>query len=160
VNVDRESLCAIFQFLTCTASGHLVKPPEPTDELTVSRPEHSPPMNSPACARGTDDSDHIRRRPVPRRDRRNLPDLLGRLTGAIWPPVSPSAVSSVVGTVPIGEGPQERFRVTPGGFLHFQRLSEIVTRGPVCKEHRKKIPGTLAQSRFPFSHLKFNYLNL
>jgi hypothetical protein len=71
--------------------------------------------------------------------------------GAVSLQVSPTALFSAAGTVLIGEGPQVRFRVTLGGFLHCQRLGGIVTPGPVYKERRKNIQGTLAQSRFSFS---------
>ena len=74
-NVDRVSLCAIFQFFPCTASmspGQASRANQ-LDYLTMVRPEPSPPMNSPACARGPADSDHPRRRPAHRRDRRDLP---------------------------------------------------------------------------------------
>jgi hypothetical protein len=69
------------------------------DYLAVVRSEPSPPMNSPACARGPADSDHPRRRPAHRRDRRDLPYILDHLAGAISPPVSPSALSSIAVTI-------------------------------------------------------------
>jgi hypothetical protein len=148
-NVDWVSPCAILQFLLCTASASIGQASRANQlsHLAVSRPEHSSSMNSPACARGPAESNHLQRRLVPRRDRRNLPDL----TRAISPPVSPSTLTSAAGTVPIGKGPRVRFRVTSGGFLRCERLSAIGTRGPVSKETRKKIPGTLEQSRFSFS---------
>jgi hypothetical protein len=100
-NMDRVSHCAIFQFLAYTASASLGKASR-ANQLnypTVSRPKDSPPTNSPACARGPAYSGHLRRRPAPRRDRCNLPDLPGHLTGAISPPVSPTALFSTAGTV-------------------------------------------------------------
>jgi hypothetical protein len=100
-------------------------------------------------------TDHLWRRPVPRRDRRNLPDLPRRLTEAISSSVSPS----VVATVPIEEGSRVRFMVTPGVFLRCQWISAIGTRGLVCKETRKKMPGTPEQSRFSFSFRISNSLN-
>jgi hypothetical protein len=129
-NVDRVNLCAIFQFLACIASVSLGQASQANQLncLAVSRPEYSPPTNSPACARGLADSNHLQRRPIPRRDRRNLPDLPVHLIGAVSPPVSTFALSSTAGTVPIGKGPRVRFRVIPGGFLRCQRLSSIGNR--------------------------------
>jgi hypothetical protein len=100
-NVDRVSHCAIFQFLPYTASASLGKACRANQliYLAVSRPEHSPPTNSPACARGPADSGHLWRWPAPWRDHGHLPDLPRHLTGAISPPVSPSALSSAAGTV-------------------------------------------------------------
>jgi hypothetical protein len=49
--------------------------------------------------RGPTYSDHPRWRSAHRRDRHDLPYTLDHLTGAISPPVSPSALSSAAGTV-------------------------------------------------------------
>jgi hypothetical protein len=151
--VDWVSPCAIFQFLTCTASASLGQASRANQLncLAVSRPEDSSPTNFPACARGPANSGHLRRRSAHRRDRRDLPYAIDHLVGAISPLVSPAALFSAAGTVPIGEGPLVRFRVPPGGFLRCQRLSAIGDRGPICKEPRKKIPGTPEQSKFSFS---------
>jgi hypothetical protein len=119
--------------------------------VTVVRPDSSSPTSFPACARGSTNSSHPRRRSAQRHDCSNLPYVIDNLAGAISPPISPTTIFSVVGSVPLEEGPQVRFRVTLGGFLQCQRLSDIGTRGPVCKERRKKIPGILEQSRFSFS---------
>jgi hypothetical protein len=73
-------------------------------------------MNSPACARGPAYSDHPRRRSAHRHDRHDLPYALDHLTGAISPPVSPSALSSAAGTVELEEGPRVRFSKTQGFF--------------------------------------------
>jgi hypothetical protein len=151
-SVDRVRHCIISKFLAHTASTSLGKAPC-TNQLnysTVVRPRHSPPMSSPACAWGPTDSDHLRRRPAHRRDRRNFPDLPGHLTRARSPPVSLAALFSAAFTLPIRLGARVRFRLTLGGFLHCQRLGWIVARGPVCKGRRKYMQGTLAQSRFPF----------
>jgi hypothetical protein len=128
--------------------------------LAVVRPGSSPLTSFPACARGPTNSGRPRERPTHQRERRDLPYVVDHCAGAISPSVSPAALFSTAGTVPIGEGPRARFRVTLGGFLHCQRLHGIVTQGPICKGRRESIPGTLAQSRFSFFHLKFNYLNL
>ncbi len=44
-----------------------------------------------------------------RRDRRDLPDVTDHPTGALLPPVSPSALSSAAVTVKVEEGPRVRF---------------------------------------------------
>jgi hypothetical protein len=94
--MDQVSLCAIFQFLTCTASESPSKASRANqlNYLVVSRLKYSPPTNSPACARGPADSEHLRHRPVPRRDRRNLPDLPGHLTRDISSPIATSLTES------------------------------------------------------------------
>jgi hypothetical protein len=99
-NVDQVSHCTIYQFLVYTTYASLGKAPRANqlNYLVVSRPEQSPPPNSPTCARGPADSGHLRCRPAPRRDRCNLPDLPGHLIGARSPPVSPTALFSVAGT--------------------------------------------------------------
>jgi hypothetical protein len=73
-------------------------------------------MSSPACARGPADSDHPRQRPTHRRDPQDLPYTLDHLTGAVSPPVSPSALSSAAGTVKLGEGPRVKFSGNLGVF--------------------------------------------
>jgi hypothetical protein len=151
--VDRATRYTIVQLLAPTTSLTSREAPRLTglSYPAVVRPGSSPPPSFPACARGSTNSGHPRRRPAHPHDRRNLPYVVDHFTGAISPPVSPAALFSVAGTVPIGEGPWVIFRVTPGGFLHCQRLDGIVTQGPICKERRKSIPGTLAQSGFCFS---------
>jgi hypothetical protein len=62
-------------------------------------PEQEPPTTPAACARGQGSSDHLRRRPAHRRDRRDLPDFTDHPAGALLPPVSPTAVISAAGTV-------------------------------------------------------------
>jgi hypothetical protein len=62
-------------------------------------PEHEPPTTPAACARGQGSSDHLRRRPAYRRDRRDLPDVTDHPAGALLPSVSLAAVIYVVGTV-------------------------------------------------------------
>jgi hypothetical protein len=60
-NVNRVSLYAILQFLPCTASMSPGQASQANqlDYLAVSRPEYSPPTNSPAYAHGPADSDHL-----------------------------------------------------------------------------------------------------
>jgi hypothetical protein len=124
----------------------------------VVRPNSSPPTSSPACARGPADSDHPWRRPAHRRDPQDLPYTLDHLTGAVSPPVSPSALSSAAGTVQLGEGPRVRFSGTPGGFLNRQWHIWIITQGLVCKGNWKHPPGTPMQSCFPFNHFCLIFL--
>jgi hypothetical protein len=62
-------------------------------------PEQEPPTTPAACARGQGSSDHLRRRPAHRRDRRDLPDVTDHPAGALLPPVSPTAVIYAAGTV-------------------------------------------------------------
>jgi hypothetical protein len=100
-HVDRVSRWTILQFLVPTTSLPSRKASRLTglSYLAVSRPDSSPPTSFPACARGPADSDHPRRRSAHQRDRRDLPYVLDYLTGSISPPVSPSTLSSAVGTV-------------------------------------------------------------
>jgi hypothetical protein len=56
-------------------------------------------MTPAACARGQGSSDHLRRRPAHRRDRRDLPDVTDHPAGALLPPVSLAAVIYAAGTV-------------------------------------------------------------
>jgi hypothetical protein len=78
----REASCALG--LNCTA---------------VSRPEHTPPMSPTACARGPTDSGHHRRRAVPRRDRKDFPELTPPFVGPPSPPVSRAALFTSAVTV-------------------------------------------------------------
>jgi hypothetical protein len=124
VNVVRVSLCAILKFLPQTVST----PPSRAsranqlDYRAVSRPKSSPPMSSSACACGSTYSDHRRRRSAHRRDRQDLPYTLDHFTGAVSPPVSPSALflrrvhCSIRGRI------TGSFLQKPGGFLHRHRL--------------------------------------
>jgi hypothetical protein len=100
-NVNRVSLCAIFQFLLCTASmsPNRASRANHLDYLAVSRPNFLPPTSFPACARGPANSGHLWRWPAHRRDCHDLPYILDHLAGAISPPASPSALSSAAGTV-------------------------------------------------------------
>jgi hypothetical protein len=135
-NVDRVSLCSILKFLSYTAStspGRASRANQ-LDYPTVGRPKYSLSTSSPACARGPAYSDHPRRRSTHQLDHQDLPYTLGHFTGAIPPPVSPSALSSVAATVSLGEGPWDWFSRTLGSFLRSQRLMWIVTQGPVSKK--------------------------
>jgi hypothetical protein len=99
--VDRAIRWAVLQFLTHTPSlipGEAFWPIWLIN-CALDRPDSSPPTSSPARARGPVDSDHPRRRPAHRRDPQDLLYTLSHLTGAVSPPVSPSALSSAAGTV-------------------------------------------------------------
>jgi hypothetical protein len=74
-------------------------------------------MTSAACTRGQSSSSHRRRRPAHRRDRRDLPDVTDHPTGALLPPISLAAVIFAPGTVPASQGPQVRYRISPGGYV-------------------------------------------
>jgi hypothetical protein len=102
------------------------------DNRAVSRPDSSPPTSISACACGPADSDHSRRRPAHRRDHQDLPYILDHLTGAVSPPVSPSAPFFLRGHCSIREGPLVRFCKTLGGFLQSLRLMWIVHRPRTC----------------------------
>jgi hypothetical protein len=70
--------------------------------IAVDRPEHSPPTNSPACARGLADSGHHRRQAVPRCDRKDLLEPTPPFVGPPSPPVSRAALFPFAGTVQRG----------------------------------------------------------
>jgi hypothetical protein len=119
VRVDRAIQWVILRFLAHTPSlisGEARWPIWLTNRALV-RPDSSPPMSSPACARGPADSDHPRRRPAYRCDPQDLPYTLDHLTGAVSPPVSPSAPFFLCGNCSIREGPWVQFLETLGGFL-------------------------------------------
>jgi hypothetical protein len=142
--VDRAIRWVILQFLAHTPSlipGETLWPIWLVN-CALDRPDSSPPMSFPACARGLADSDHPRWRPAHRHDPHDLPYTLDHLTGAVSPSVSPSALSSVAGTVKLGEEPRVRFSGTPGDFLNCQWHIWIVIQGLVCKEIWKHPPGT------------------
>jgi hypothetical protein len=76
--VRRPSPTVSISSIPCT--GRFLAPREAPYALglnptTVSRPKHTPPTSPPACARGPIDSGHHRRRAVPRRDRKDFPEL-------------------------------------------------------------------------------------
>jgi hypothetical protein len=99
--VDQAIRWVVLQFIARTPSlipGEALWPVWLVN-CALDRPDSSPPTSSPACARGPDDSDHSQRRPAHRRDPQDLPYTLGHLTGAVSPPVSPSALSSTTRTV-------------------------------------------------------------
>jgi hypothetical protein len=66
---------------------------------TVSRPEHTPPTSPTACARGPTDSGHHRGRVIPRRARKDFPELTPPFAGPPSPPVSRAALFTFAGTV-------------------------------------------------------------
>jgi hypothetical protein len=138
-HVDRATRWAIYQFLAPTTSLTSREAPKLTglSYTTMVRPTHSPPMSSPACARGPTYSGHLWHRPAHRRDRRDLPDVVDHFTGAKSPPLRLVAVIFAILTVPTTQGPWDRFRLTQGGFLHCQWLDWIVNRGLVYKEEGK-----------------------
>jgi hypothetical protein len=103
--VDRANQWVFFQFLAPTsylASREALWPVQ-LIYRAVSRPDSSPPTSISARARGPADSDHPRRRPAHHRDPRDLPYVLGHLTGASSPPISPSATFFSAATVPLGK---------------------------------------------------------
>jgi hypothetical protein len=65
----------------------------------VSRTEHTPPTSPTACARGPTDSGHHRRRAVPRRDRKDFPELTPPFARPPSPPISCAALFTSAGTV-------------------------------------------------------------
>jgi hypothetical protein len=99
--VDRANRWVSDQFPAPISSLASREPLWPTQliYLAVTRPDSSPPTSIPACARGPTDFGHLRRRPTHRCDPRDLPYVLDHFTGAISPPVSPSALSSAAVTV-------------------------------------------------------------
>jgi hypothetical protein len=132
--VDRVIQWVILRFLAHTPSlisGEARWPILLTNCAQV-RPDSSPLTSSPACARGSADSDHPRRWPAYRRDPQDRPYTLDHLTGAVSPPVSPYAPFFLHDHCSITEGPQVQFPETLGGFLQSRRLMWIVHRGPVC----------------------------
>jgi hypothetical protein len=72
--------------------------------IVVDRPEHTPPMSSPACACGPADSGHHRRRAAPRCDCKDLPKPTPPFVGPPSPPVSRAALFPFAGTVQKGGG--------------------------------------------------------
>jgi hypothetical protein len=83
---------------------------------TVSRPEHTPPTSPPAYARGPTESGHHRRRVVPRRDRKDFPELTPPFAGPLSPPVSRAALFTSAVTVSKGGGISGRKEKKSGGF--------------------------------------------
>jgi hypothetical protein len=82
----------------------------------VSRLEHTPPTSPTACTHGPTDSDHHRRRAVPRRDRKVFPELTLPFTGPPSPPVSRAALFTSAGTVYKGGGTSGKKEKKSGGF--------------------------------------------
>jgi hypothetical protein len=67
-----------------------------------------PPMSPPACARGPTDSGHHRRRAVPRRDRKDFPELTPPFARPPSPLVSRTALFTSAVTVSNGGGTSGR----------------------------------------------------
>jgi hypothetical protein len=85
-------------------------------------PEHTPPTSPPACARGPIDSGHHRQRAVPRRDRKDFPELTPPFTGPPSPLVSRAALfTSAVTRFKGGRDLWEKGEEV-GGVLNGQRL--------------------------------------
>jgi hypothetical protein len=84
--------------------------------IAVDRSEHTPPMSSPACARGSADSSHHRRWAVPRRDRKNFPKPTPPFARPPSPSISRAALFTSSGTVQKGEGPRGRRKRSQGSF--------------------------------------------
>jgi hypothetical protein len=99
--VDRAPRWVFLRFLAWVDSLALREAPcalglNPT---AVSRPEHTPPTSPTACARGPTDFGHHRQRVVPRRDRKDFPELTPPFAGPPSPPVSRAALFTSAGTV-------------------------------------------------------------
>jgi hypothetical protein len=105
-NVDRAPRWVILWFLARVDSLAPREAPRALGltYIAVDRPEHSPPTSSPACTRGPDDSDHHRRRAVPRCDRKDLPKPIPPFAGPPSPPVSRTALFPFTGTIQKGGG--------------------------------------------------------
>jgi hypothetical protein len=110
--------------------------------IAVDRPEHTPPMSSPACARGPANSGHHRCRAVPRRDRKDFPKPTPPFAGPPSPPVSRGALFTSAGTVQKGGGTSGKKEKKSEGFLNGQRLRWIVAQGYKLKYCFKKSPGS------------------
>jgi hypothetical protein len=78
------------------------------NSTVVSKPEHTPPMSSPACARGPTDSGHHRQQAVPQHDRKDFPELTPPFAEPPSPPVSRAALFTSAVTVSKGGGTSGR----------------------------------------------------
>jgi hypothetical protein len=109
-SIDRAPRWTFLQFLARVDSLAPREAPRALglNYITVDRPEHPPPMSSPACARGPADSGHHLRRAVPRRDWQDFPEPTPPFTGPPLPPVSRAALFTSAGTVQRGEEPRGR----------------------------------------------------
>jgi hypothetical protein len=138
-SVDRAPRWAFLQFLARVDS---LAPREASRTLglnyiAVDRPEHPPPMSSPAYARGPADSGHHRHRVVPRRDRK---DFLEPTPSFAGPPLPPCFLPRVL--FERWEGPRGRRKRNQGG-LDGHRLRWIVAQGHKLKSWFRKSPGSL-----------------
>jgi hypothetical protein len=105
-SVDRAPRWLILRFLTW------VDPLAPCEApralgltyVVVDRPEHPPPMSSPACVRGPADSGHHHRRVVPCCDRKDLPKPTPPFAWPPSPPISRATLITFAGTVQKGGG--------------------------------------------------------
>jgi hypothetical protein len=101
VYVDRAPRWVFLWFLARVDSLALREAPYALglNPTAVSRPEHTPLPSSTACKRGPTDSGHHRRRAVPRRDRKDFPELTPSFAGPSSPPVSRAALFTSAGTL-------------------------------------------------------------
>jgi hypothetical protein len=90
--------------------------------IIVDRPEQPPPTSSSACTRGPANSDHHRRRVVPRRDRKDFPKPTLPFAGPPLLPVSRAALFTSAGTVQKGGGTSRKKEKKSGGFSNCQGL--------------------------------------
>jgi hypothetical protein len=129
--VDRVNHSTILRFLVHTVATlhHEAHCALGLNQFAVVWPVHSPPMSTPACARGPGDSGHPRRQAVPRRDRQSLPEPTPPFTGPPSPPVSRATLFFPTVTVSVGGrtvGERDR---RSGGFVKCQRHRGTVARG-------------------------------
>jgi hypothetical protein len=116
--IDRASRWVFLRFLARVDS---LAPREASCALglnstAVSRPEKTSPTSPPACARGPTDSGHHRRRVVPRRDRKDFPELTPPFARLPSPPVSRATLFTSVLTVSKGGGISGKRRGSWGVF--------------------------------------------
>jgi hypothetical protein len=125
----------------------------------VSRPEHTPPSSSTACARDQTYSGHHRRQPAPRCDCQDLPDLTQPFTGPPSPPVSRTVLFSLHIYHYKGEGAWVKRRRSQGDFAKSvtQRNSSAGVR---FKGLVKGNPRGLGANWFPLNLLNFILLNV
>jgi hypothetical protein len=124
---------------------------------TVSMPEHMPPTSPTACARGQTYSGHHRRRPAPRCDRQDLPDLTQPFTGPPSPPVSHATLFPSAVTVAMGKEPGWK-KEKPGGFCEVSDSGNSSAGAPL-KGIVKGNPRGLGANWFSLNLLSFILLN-